>query len=100
LKYVEQNDEEAIAIWEKSIQQLALGIASLSNILSPQTMVIGGGIAEANEKLFNPLKKYLDEYEWRPGGNCTKIVKAHFGEIAGAIGAAIFAKNKSELQKF
>jgi glucokinase len=33
----------------------------------------------------------MTQYEWRPDGNATPIVKAHFDDFAGAIGAACFA---------
>jgi glucokinase len=36
----------------------------------------------------------MEQYEWRAGGNATKIVKATFGDMAGAIGAASFAMLK------
>jgi glucokinase len=38
----------------------------------------------------------MDQYEWRPGGNKTEIVKATYGEMAGAIGAACFAMQKNK----
>ena len=54
-------------------------------------IIIGGGISNANNALFDPLKSFMDLYEWRPGGIETKIEKAQFSEFAGAIGAATFA---------
>mgnify|MGYP003694550045 CR=1 FL=1 len=44
--------------------------------------------------LFEPLNKYLAEFEWRAGGNKVEIVKAVYGDLAGTIGAASFAMNK------
>jgi glucokinase len=41
------------------------GIASITNILSPETIVLGGGIAEAGDVLFEPLNEYIGEFEWR-----------------------------------
>lgn len=92
-----KHDSHAADVWLKSIRQLALGIASISNILSPQYIVLGGGITEAGDDLFLPLEKFLALYEWRPGGGRSIIKKAEFGDLAGAIGAACFAieKNKS-----
>lgn len=94
LEAIELGDEFANNIWLKSVRQLAIGLASISNILSPEIIVIGGGIAEANDKLFIPLEKYMSEYEWRAGNHSVKIVKAQFGELAGAIGAACFSHEK------
>ena len=79
----------------KSVRQLAIGIASITNILSPQVIVFGGGIAEAGSLLFEPLNRYLAEFEWRAGGYKVEIVKAVYGDLAGTIGAATFAMNKS-----
>lgn len=97
LEAYRKNDSHAADIWLKSIRQLALGIASISNILSPHSIVLGGGITEAGDDLFLPLEKFLALYEWRPGGSRSVIKKAEFGDLAGAIGAACFAieKNKS-----
>jgi glucokinase len=85
-------DAGAKEIWLKSVRQLAIGLASITNILSPETIVLGGGITEAGAALFDPLEALMAKYEWRAGGNKVEIVKAHFGDIAGAIGAASFAR--------
>jgi len=87
-------DSLAKDIWLKSVKQLAIGLASVCNILSPQVIVLGGGITQADADLFEPLKEYMNQFEWRPGGNKTGIVKAVYGDMAGAIGAACFAMSK------
>ena len=87
-------DEFAREIWLKSVQHLAIGIASITNILSPEIIVLGGGITEAGRDLFEPLEKFIEQYEWRAGGNKVEIVKAVHGDLAGAIGAACFAMNR------
>jgi glucokinase len=81
-------DRDARTIWHKSVQALAAGIASLINVLDPEVVVIGGGIAQANAALFHPLKKYLNDFEWRPGGKKVRVVPAKLGDRAGAFGAA------------
>lgn len=91
LEAYRKNDSQAADIWLKSVRQLALGIASISNILSPECVVLGGGITEAGEDLFQPLERFLEIYEWRPGGARTQIRKADHGDLSGAIGAAAFA---------
>ncbi len=88
-------DEYATEVWLRSVQHLALGLASISNILSPELIVLGGGIAQAGDALFIPLQRYMDQYEWQPGGSKTPIVKAVYGDMAGAMGAAAFAMQRS-----
>ena len=92
-----KGDAFAKKIWLKSVRQLAVGLASVSNILSPEVIVLGGGIIQAGNDLFEPLKEYMNIYEWRPGGNKTEIVKASFGDLAGAIGVASYAMSKMYL---
>ena len=84
----EKGDTEATAVWLKSVQALAAAVASFINILDPETVIIGGGIARCGDALFHPLGKYLDAMEWRPAGHRARIVPAQLGEFAGAIGAA------------
>jgi glucokinase len=84
-------DDFAKRVWLNSVRQLAIGLASLSNILSPEIIILGGGITEAGSDLFDPLKEYMEKYEWRPGGSGVNIVKAALGDLAGAIGAAVFS---------
>lgn len=88
-------DELAKNVWLTSVRKCAAGLASVSNIISPDTIVVGGGIAEAGDDLFIPLNKWFDEFEWQPGGIRPRIVKAVHGDLAGAIGAACYAMEKN-----
>ncbi len=97
LKAYRQGDDDAKSVWLTSIKKLALGVASVTNILSPDCIIIGGGMIAAGDDLFNPLEKFLEQYEWRAGGNKTKILKAGFGDLAGAAGAAGFAMMQKEV---
>jgi glucokinase len=84
----EKGDEGAKEIWEKSVRGLGCAVASLINILDPEVVIIGGGIARAGGALFELLAGVLDECEWRPAGHRVKIVPAELGEWAGTHGAA------------
>ncbi len=81
-------DAGATAIWLKSVQALACALTSFINILDPEAVIIGGGIAGAGEVLFEPLRRFLDTMEWRPGGHSVVVRGAALGEFAGAYGAA------------
>ncbi len=94
LEAYRNGDEFAKQVWLKSVKQLAIGLASVTNIISPEVIVLGGGITEAGSDLFEPLKEYIANYEWRAGGNKVEIAKAIHGDMAGAIGAACFALEK------
>lgn len=81
-------DEHAQKVWHDSVRHLAAAIASLANVLDPEVVIIGGGIATgAKNLLFNPLQQQLDVLEWRPGGNQIRVVPAELGDSAGCLGA-------------
>jgi len=84
----ESGDPFAREVWEKSVRALGCAIASLINIVDPQAVIIGGGIARAGASLFDPLARVLEECEWRPAGERVKILPAKLGEWAGTYGAA------------
>jgi glucokinase len=86
-----KGDHFARWVWLSSIRKLAVAIASISNMLSPECIVLGGGIMEAGNDLMEPLESFLSLYEWRPGGNKVSLLKAQFSDMAGAVGAACFA---------
>jgi glucokinase len=87
-----KQDPFAREVWLVSVKKLAIGIASVTNVLSPECIILAGGITEADKDLFEPLEEFLSIYEWRAGGNKTAILKSQFGDMAGAIGAACFAQ--------
>jgi len=95
LRAYRKGDVFAKEVWITSVRKLALGIASITNILSPEIVVLGGGITEAGDDLFEPLNNFMNDYEWRAGGYRVEIVKATKGDLAGAIGAACFAREVS-----
>ena len=92
----ENGDVWATLVWLESIKSLAIGLSSLINILSPEMIILSGGITKAGDSLFKPLRTFMNLFEWRPGSRATPIVKANFTSFAGAVGAAGFAlKSKS-----
>ena len=78
----------ASEIWMNSVRALAAGIAGLINVLDPEAVLIGGGIANAEQALFKPLNEFIEKFEWRPSGRRVRIVPAKLGDKAGALGAA------------
>ena len=85
-------DAEATEIWQKSLKVLARAITSFINILDPERVIIGGGITKAGPLLFNPLRDFVEEIEWRPADRKVDIVPAALGEWAGTYGAAWHAR--------
>lgn len=83
-----QGDTVAIEVLEETGYYIGLGVASVVMLLSPEKIVIGGGVAGAGELLFAPIRRTA----W---ANCSntligpcEIVAAELGDDAGIYGGA------------
>lgn len=92
----EDHEPFASWVWLQSIRALSRGVISLINILSPELILLGGGITHADASLMTPLKAFMDMYEWRPKDHRTPVAFAKMGNAAGSLGAALFAWDKSK----
>lgn len=93
-----QGDTFASYVWLNAVRKLALGLCSLCNLLSPQLIIIGGGITKAGDALYLPLADFMDVYAWKNAGRRTSVQQAYFSDMAGAVGAAGFALDKFRSQ--
>lgn len=88
-------DAFAAYVWLHSVKRLAVALCAFINIISPEIIILGGGIAQAGAALLKPLDSFMDIFEWRHSGVRTPVVQALFDEYAGAAGAAGFALHKT-----
>ena len=75
---------------------LGIGIANMVTVLTPDRVVVGGGVAAAGEILFAPIRAELDRRVRMTGSATVEIVPAELGIWAGAIGAAIHGAEAGE----
>ncbi|WP_210577849.1 ROK family protein [Streptomyces sp. GESEQ-4] len=88
-KAVESGDPKAQAVWQQAISALADGLTTALTLLDPRTLIIGGGLAEAGETLFTPLRDAVKQrvtFQKLP-----EIVPAALGDTAGCLGAGLLA---------
>ncbi len=88
VQHARAGDPKAVALWQESVRGLAVGINSLINVLDPEAVILGGGIAQAGPDLFDRLSEILEGHEWRPRGARVRLLPAALSELAGAYGAA------------
>ncbi len=81
-------DSAATKVWLRSVQALGCAISSFINVLDPEAVIIGGGIARSGAALFEPLERFVRDTEWDVGAPPVKLWPAQLGEFAGAFGAA------------
>ncbi len=90
-----KGDVLATEIVQVAWSQLAIGICHVIALLSPQRIVIGGGVSLMGEDLlFRPLRKLVADHVFQPFADCYKIVPASLGEEVVVHGALALAKSK------
>lgn len=82
-------DEAAQAVLERYYVYVAAGITDLVNILSPEMVLIGGGISRQGERLLRPIRRYVAANCFGGESRPQPIIQAaQLGNEAGIIGAA------------
>lgn len=81
-------DEFALGLVDYEVEYVSMGLANLLNILNPELVVIGGGVALAGDILFNGVRDKLKTKAMKVCMEDVKIVPAKLGNDAGVVGAA------------
>lgn len=87
----------ALKIWQEVGRKLGIALVGIINLLNPDCIVIGGGIANAGGVLFESIKNTLKKRAMQPQARQVKILKAQLGDNAGMIGAAILVREGGRL---
>jgi len=92
-----QGDARALAGLRQVGRYLGIGIANLVTLISPDRVVIGGGVAAAGDLLLDPIRAELRERVRTTALDLVELVLAELGYWAGAIGAAIHGAERAEV---
>ncbi|MFI2379321.1 ROK family protein [Streptomyces sp. NPDC018964] len=90
-KAVESGDARARQVWQEAVDALADGLVTALTLLDPRTLIVGGGLAEAGEALFTPLREAVRRritFQKPPS-----LVPAALGDTAGCLGAGLLARD-------
>ena len=87
-----KGDRRALTLWQAVALRLGIALAGVVNLLNPDCIVIGGGIANAGNILFAKVRRVVAKRAMPVQGAQVKILKAQLGPDAGLIGAAILVK--------
>jgi glucokinase len=75
---------------------LGIGIANAVVLITPDTVVIGGGISAAADLLFEPIRAELQRRVKITSLDDVELVAAQLGTWAGAIGAAVHGAERAQ----
>jgi len=97
---VRRDDKVAKELWGETCRFLALGLGNAITLLAPEILIIGGGIAAANELLFEPIRELVPKFVSMIAPENINIVPALLGQDSGlfgaiALGRTAFSKGSS-----
>jgi glucokinase len=90
----QDGDKLALEFWESYGRDLGAGLASLIYVLTPEAIVIGGGVSASAEFFFPAALAEIERrvlYSSRAG---LQLLTAELGNQAGMVGAAKLAWQK------
>jgi glucokinase len=84
-------DADIVPYLDTVIERMGMAFVSLINALDPEVIVVGGGVSQAGDRLFEPIRQYVKRFSLNKDAGGTPIVPAKLNQEAGVIGAASLA---------
>lgn len=95
----EAGDGPALELISWSAYYLGVGLANLINIFNPELIVIGGGLSNMGDMLFQPAFKVAGERAYEQSFRAVRFARAELGRNSGVLGAAVFARLEREQER-
>jgi glucokinase len=90
-----RGDLTAREVVRETARFLGAGVANLLNIFNPDTVVLAGGVTQAGDALFLPLRAEVKRRAFKPAVQACRIVPGALPLSAGVVGAiAAFKQQK------
>lgn len=90
-----KGNPKALAIWREAGKHIGIALSGVVNLLDPDKIVIGGGVAKAGKVLFEEIRRTIKSRAMPTQAKTVKIVQAKLRDQAGILGAAILVKESS-----
>src|SRR5688572_2299334 len=88
-----RGDDTALDVVRETSRFLGAGVANLLNIFNPDVVVIAGGVTQAGETLFAPLRREVRKRAFKPAVDACEIVPGIL-VAAGVVGAVAAYKQQ------
>jgi len=86
-----RGDPAAREVFTRAGIVLGVALANVTNLIDPEVIVIGGGVALAGDMLLEPARRTLAERAMLGASRVPAVLPAALGVGAGVIGAALYA---------
>ncbi|RED32472.1 ROK family protein [Paenibacillus sp. VMFN-D1] len=90
----DRQDALAIEVMHETGELLGYGLANAINLLNPEIIIVGGGMAAAGERLLRPVRETVARHALQLSAGVCRIVQAELGDKAGMLGAAVYADGR------
>jgi glucokinase len=91
-RLADEQDEPALRAFALAGKYLGRGLAILVNLLNPELIVLGGGVARTGEPLLGPALRAMHETALPACMEDVRIELTALGDDAGILGAACAAR--------
>ena len=91
---VREGDKTASKLWFEAIDHIGTTIASMINLISPELVLIGGGLAQSEDLIFNRLEEIVKKRAMLTSIRNVEIKPVTFGMQAATKGAASLILNE------
>jgi len=96
-KALRRGDKLVERVIEEAAEYIGIGIANLVNLLSPQVVVLGGGVIDALEdEMMAIIVETAHDYALQGTDNGLEIIASKLGDNAGIYGAAVLARRETK----
>lgn len=85
---INQKDELVMQVVQESAEYLAYGLASIINFYNPEKIILGGGVIEAMDLIFEHATSRAVQIALTAPARTVKFERAALGDNAGMVGAA------------
>lgn len=86
VELVHAGDPEASRLWDELASVVALGVANLAFLFTPEAVVLGGGVGRNGDLLVPTVRRYLDTHGPPGLPEPIEVLVAELGDDAGLVG--------------
>jgi glucokinase len=99
VKAAEDGDALAKEVLTDVIERLSIWLGNIIDLLEPDVIVIGGGLAGLAISFLPDIRHYLERWACSPGQEKMPIVKAFYGAESALVGAGALWLSRAEIWK-
>lgn len=87
-----EGDRFCMRLFAEAGRALGFGLVNVVNLVDPDIVILGGGVALAGDILIEPARRVLEKHSMIAQRHMPAVVPAQLGESGGLIGASLVAR--------